>query len=124
MVGAEADEMASIRLGPTRDIVTLTAMGHRLRRDGKKADAIRAYRAALLIAASTARSTLGKPVFRADSTSNRYHLPHSTLLDAIARDMDDAGGLDRRRVDRGDPRVWTIAPGRRRCASSQAPRRG
>ena len=91
VVGAEADEMASIRLGPTRDIVTLTAMGHRLRRDGKKADAIRAYRAALLIAASTARSTLGKPVFRADSTSNRYHLPHSTLLDAIARDMDDAG---------------------------------
>ena len=90
-VGAEADEMASIRLGPTRDVVTLTAMGHRLRREGKKADAIRAYHAALAIAASTARSTLGRPVFRVDSPSNRYQLPHSTLLDAVARDMEDAG---------------------------------
>ena len=89
--GAEADEMASIRLGPTRDIVPLTAMGHRLRRAGKQADAIRAYRSAFLIAATTARSTLGQPVFRVDSPTNRYHLPHSTLLDGIARDMDDAG---------------------------------
>lgn len=89
--GPEADASGSIRLGPTRDIVTMTAMAHRLRRDGKRADAVRAYRAAFLTAASTARSNLGRPSFRSDPALNRYALPHSALLDDVARDMASAG---------------------------------
>ncbi len=89
--GQEADGMATIRLGPTRDVVTLTAMGHRLRREGKTADALRAYQTAFETAATTPRSTLGAPVFVEDTPSRRYTLPHSTLLDPIARDMADAG---------------------------------
>ena len=89
--GQEADVAASIRLGPTRDIITLTAMAHRLRRENKRLDAIRAYRAAFLTAATTARSNLGRPVFRVDPTINRYAMPHSGLLDEVARDMAGAG---------------------------------
>ena len=97
--GQEADAAASIRLGPTRDVVTLTAMAHRLRRENKRADASRAYRAAFLTAATTPRATLSRPVFRSDPQVNRYGLPHSTLLDGIARDMVDAGDWT--------PQEWT-----------------
>ena len=89
--GQEADASASIRLGPTRDVVTLTAMGHRLRREGKRADAIRAYAAAFRTAATTPRATLSRPTFRADPQISRYALPHSSLLDPVARDMVAAG---------------------------------
>jgi len=89
--GQEADASASIRLGPTRDVVTLTAMAHRLRRDGKRSDAIRAYRAAFLTGSTTARSTLSRPIFRENPQIGRYALPHSSLLDEVARDMGDSG---------------------------------
>ena len=89
--GQEADASTTVRLGPTRDVVTLTAMAHRLRRENKRLDAIRAYRAAFLTASTTHRSTLGRPVFRDDPQVNRYGIPHSTLLDQVARDMVDSG---------------------------------
>ena len=89
--GQEADASASIRLGPTRDVVTLTAMGHRLRRANKRPEAVRAYQAALLTAATTARGTLTPPLFRKEEQVSRYALPHSSLLDPVARDMVDAG---------------------------------
>jgi len=116
--GQEADASASIRLGPTRDVVTLTAMAHRLRREDKRPDAIRAYRAAFLIASTTARSTLGKPIFRADPDF-RYALPHSTLLDDVARDMVDSGDWT--------PEEWAeavpdFAPARLAVASAIRPK--
>ena len=88
--GQEADASGSIRLGPTRDVVTMTAMAHRLRRENKKTDALRAYRAAFFTASATHRSTLDRPEFRTDPQYNRFGLPHSTLLDDVARDMVEA----------------------------------
>ncbi len=89
--GQEGDASTTVRLGSTRDVVTLTAMAHRLRRENKRLDAIRAYQAAFLTASTTHRSTLGRPVFREDPQVNRYGIPHSTLLDQVARDMVDSG---------------------------------
>ncbi len=66
-------------------------MAHRLRREDKRADAIRAYAPRSGPPRPPPRATLSRPTFRADPQINRYALPHSSLLDRIARDMVAAG---------------------------------
>jgi tetratricopeptide (TPR) repeat protein len=81
---------ASANLALSRDVLPLAWTGHRLRAAGKKDAAVRAYRAALEIAAQADLSRLAAPSFLDDTQIRRYALPAEELVGPILRDMADS----------------------------------
>jgi hypothetical protein len=79
-------------LGQTRDIDALTWTGHQLLSEGKKGAALRAYAAALDMAAHADPAHAGTPTFLDDAQTRRYALPTEALIGPIVRDMAEATG--------------------------------
>lgn len=78
-------------LGLSRDVVSLTLTARSLKLAGKKTAAINAYRAAMDLASDADLEQLDAPKFDEDPRVRRYCLPHESLVQAVARDMADAG---------------------------------
>ena len=79
-------------LGETRDIATLAWEGRRLLAEGKKPAALRAFGAALDMAAHADLDRGGSPLFLDDSQARRYTLPTEALIGPVVRDMAEAAG--------------------------------
>jgi tetratricopeptide (TPR) repeat protein len=77
-------------LGKTRDVITLTWTGRRLRQAGKIDAALRAYRSALEIASRARLQEIDAPTFEED-TVHRYRLPRESLMGTVVSDMIGAG---------------------------------
>ncbi|MFO0910192.1 MAG: hypothetical protein U0794_17925 [Isosphaeraceae bacterium] len=80
-------------LGQTRDVAALTWTGRRLLSEGRKAAALRAYAAALEMAAHADPSRMGTPPVLDDAQTKRYSLPGEELIATVIRDLTDAEGL-------------------------------
>lgn len=86
--GASADlSQASPTAGLSRDVASLTLTGRILKRSGKTATAIRAYRAALEIASEAELSRLAPPTFDDDHRVRRFRLAHEEIVAGVIRDM-------------------------------------
>jgi tetratricopeptide (TPR) repeat protein len=83
--GGANDPGSSVAL--SRDVVALAWTGHQLLSAGKKEAALKAYRAALEMAAKADLSRLAAPAFNDDSQVRRYALPAEELIGPIVRDM-------------------------------------
>ncbi|HEY2154919.1 MAG TPA: hypothetical protein VGH33_04775, partial [Isosphaeraceae bacterium] len=78
-------------MGLSRDAAALTLTGRTLKRAGKAEAALRAYRAALELAASSDASRLAPPAFDDDQQVRRFRLPHEAIVGGVIRDMIEAG---------------------------------
>jgi predicted negative regulator of RcsB-dependent stress response len=85
-----ADLKSSLAL--SRDVVSLAWTGHQLLAAGKKEAALKAYRAALEMAAKADLARLAAPAFIDNNQVRRYALPGEDLVDPIVRDMAEHGG--------------------------------
>jgi hypothetical protein len=89
--GSEPSTVDLAHLGRTRDVITLSWAGRRLRQSGKIDAAIRSYRWALEIAARARLSEIEAPTFDEDTTVHRYRLPRESLMGSVFADMIRAG---------------------------------
>jgi hypothetical protein len=89
-MGASSDRGPSLAL--SRDVVALAWTGHQLLVAGKKEPAIRAYHAALEMAAKADLSRLALPTFNNDTQVRRYILPVEDLIGPIVRDLAERNG--------------------------------
>ncbi len=88
----EADGSPDLaHLGRTRDVVTLSWTGRRLRQSGKVDASLRAYRSALAIAARARPGELDAPGFDEDTAVRRYRLPRESMIGSVVLDMARAG---------------------------------
>jgi tetratricopeptide (TPR) repeat protein len=97
--GAEAGDATAGRapsVALSRDVLSLAWTGHQLLASGKKEAALKAYRAALEMAAQADLTRLAPPAFLDDPQVSRFALPAEDLVGPIVRDM----------AGRGD---WTYA---------------
>lgn len=78
-------------VGLSRDVATLSLAGRALKRAGKAAPALGAYRRALTLAADADATRLGAPTFDDDSQVRRFRLPREEIVAAVIRDMAGAG---------------------------------
>jgi hypothetical protein len=85
-----ADVVTSVAL--SRDVFPLAWTGQRLLAAGKKEAAVRAYRAALEMAARADLARLAAPEFIDDTQIRRYALPGEDLIGPIIADMADQTG--------------------------------
>jgi hypothetical protein len=77
-------------LGQSRDVVTLIWTGRQLRAAGKKEAAMRAYGAALAMAARPDLERGDIPAYLDDMQTRRYALPGEDLLNVVIADLADA----------------------------------
>ena len=77
----------ALSLGLSRDVVSLAWSGHQLLKAGKKDAALRAYRAALEMAATAEVARLAAPTYNDDPLLHRYNVPGEDLIGAVVRDM-------------------------------------
>jgi tetratricopeptide (TPR) repeat protein len=86
-----ANELGS-SLALSRDVLALAWTGHQLLAAGKKEAALKAYRAAIEMAAKADLTRLAAPAFFDDPKIRRYALPAEDLIGPIIRDMAGHGG--------------------------------
>ena len=77
-------------LGLSRDVVALTFTGRFLKRAGKTGPALKAYRAAIEMAAGAEPARLASPGFDDDPAFRRFRLPHEAIVGGVIRDMIEA----------------------------------
>ena len=87
--GGTAAPPLSAALGQTRDVQTLTWAARQLFAAGKKEPALRAYGAALAMAAHSDIGRLSPPTFLDDPQVRRYGLPTEDLIASVIREMAD-----------------------------------
>ncbi len=78
-------------MGLSRDVAALALTARTLKRGGKAEAALRAYRTALELAASSDPSRLDPPAFDDDPQVRRFRLPHEAIVGGVIRDMIEAG---------------------------------
>jgi tetratricopeptide (TPR) repeat protein len=83
------DESPAASLGLSRDVVALAWTGRQLLEAGKADAALRAYRAALELAAASDPARGGIPSFDDDPRARRFVLPREDLIGPVVRDMAD-----------------------------------
>jgi tetratricopeptide (TPR) repeat protein len=91
---AEVDRRPPLEssLGLSRDVVSLSWSAHQWLQAGKKDAALKAYRAALELAARAELSRLTRPTFDDDPHIKRYRLPGEDMIGMVIRDMADHEG--------------------------------
>ena len=90
--GPESEASVDLsHLGKSRDVITLTWAGRRLRQTGKVDASIGAYRLALEIAARARIQEIDAPSFDEDAMVHRYRLPRESLMGTVVSDMIRAG---------------------------------
>jgi hypothetical protein len=108
------DGSPTAALGLSRDVVSLAWTGRRLLDAGKVEDGLRAYRAALELAAGAEPGRLPYPVFLDDQRTRRYALPREALVGPVVRDLAgrDDWPLERWSAALPDSAVVALAAGR------------
>ncbi len=79
-------------LGLSHDVVALAWSGHQLLKAGKKDEALKAYRAALELAATAEVERLAPPSYNEDPQFRRYALPGEDLIGLVVSDMAEEPG--------------------------------